>query len=284
MAQELRLPAPPMALVLCGYLLSRMGDPRGRALCEEAVVAAQTQGLGGILAYCQLGVAEVTLAEEGPRAAAGMYPAALRSAERHGDRETARGCSTMMADCLLLSGSWDDALRLAERLADDLQDSHALYDLLPAQVVVLQVRGRRGEIGPDDAAVTWLLETCRTSALSMSHPVFVVPAALYARSGAMDTAAALIEEWLAASDPPDLGGQIEYVYEAARIAVAADFADLNRRHTHELGAFDDFHGVEGFATDDDARLRFAEENRVETRSFKFQVFSFKLSRRSALNT
>ena len=69
-----------------------------------------------------------------------------------------------------------------------------------------------------------------------------------------------------------------------RQLVAADFADLNRRHTHELGAFDDFHGVEGFATDDDARLRFAEENRVETRSFKFQVFSFKLGGRSALNT
>ena len=32
--------------------------------------------------------------------------------------------------------------------------------------------------------------------------------------------------------------------------VAADFADLHRRHAHELGAFDDFHGVERSATDD----------------------------------
>ena len=46
--------------------------------------------------------------------------------------------------------------------------------------------------------------------------------------------------------------------------VAADFADLHRRNAHELGAFDDFHGVERFATDDDARLRFAEEQGVQT--------------------
>ena len=45
--------------------------------------------------------------------------------------------------------------------------------------------------------------------------------------------------------------------------VAANFADLYRRHAHELGAFDDFHGVERFATDDHARLRFTEEQRVE---------------------
>ena len=48
-----------------------------------------------------------------------------------------------------------------------------------------------------------------------------------------------------------------------RQLVAADFADLHRGHAHELGAFDDFHGVERFATDDDARLRFAEEQGVE---------------------
>jgi hypothetical protein len=48
-----------------------------------------------------------------------------------------------------------------------------------------------------------------------------------------------------------------------RQLVAADFADLHRRHAHELGAFDDFHGVERFATDDDARLCFAEEQGVE---------------------
>ena len=49
-----------------------------------------------------------------------------------------------------------------------------------------------------------------------------------------------------------------------RQRVAADFADLHRGHAHELGAFDDFHGVERLAADDDARLRFAEEQRVET--------------------
>ena len=221
MAEELRLPAPPMALGLCGYLLSWMGDPRGRRMCEEAVVAAQTQGMGGILAYCQLGVAEVTLAEEGPRAAAELYPAALHSAERHGDRETARGSTAMMADCLLLSGFWDDALRLATRLADELQESHEIYDLLQVRAVVAQVRGRRGEIGPDDAAVTWLLGACRDSALGVSQPAFVVPAALYARAGAHATAAGLIEEWLAAADPPDVVGQTGFLYEAARIAVAA---------------------------------------------------------------
>src|ERR1039458_6389597 len=50
-----------------------------------------------------------------------------------------------------------------------------------------------------------------------------------------------------------------------RQLVAADFADLHCRNAHELGAFDDFHGVERFAGDDDARLRFAEEQRIQTK-------------------
>ena len=48
-----------------------------------------------------------------------------------------------------------------------------------------------------------------------------------------------------------------------RQLVAADFADLHRRHAQELGAFDDFDGIECFTTDDDARLRFTEEQGVE---------------------
>ncbi len=52
-----------------------------------------------------------------------------------------------------------------------------------------------------------------------------------------------------------------------RELVAADFADLNRGHAHEFGAFDDFHGIERFATDDDSRLSFAEEQRVEADVF-----------------
>ena len=49
-----------------------------------------------------------------------------------------------------------------------------------------------------------------------------------------------------------------------RQLVAADFADLHRGHAHELGAFDHFHGVERFATDDDTRLRFTEKQRVQS--------------------
>lgn len=48
--------------------------------------------------------------------------------------------------------------------------------------------------------------------------------------------------------------------------VAADFANLHRRNTHEPGTFDDFHGIERFAGDDDARLRFAKEQGVEART------------------
>ena len=44
-----------------------------------------------------------------------------------------------------------------------------------------------------------------------------------------------------------------------RQLVAADLADLHGRNAHEFGALDDFHRVERFAGDDDARLRFAEE-------------------------
>ena len=44
-----------------------------------------------------------------------------------------------------------------------------------------------------------------------------------------------------------------------RQLIAADFADLHGGHTHQFGAFDDFHGIERLATDDNARLRFAEE-------------------------
>ena len=48
-----------------------------------------------------------------------------------------------------------------------------------------------------------------------------------------------------------------------RQLVAADFADLHCRNAHELGALDDFHGIQRFASDDDARLRFAVEQGVE---------------------
>ena len=44
---------------------------------------------------------------------------------------------------------------------------------------------------------------------------------------------------------------------------AADVADLDRGNAHELGALNDFHSVQRFAADDDARLRFAEEQSIE---------------------
>ena len=69
-----------------------------------------------------------------------------------------------------------------------------------------------------------------------------------------------------------------------RQLVAADFADLRCGNAHKLGSLDDFHSVERFAGDDDARLRFAEEQGVQPGSFKFQVFSFKLNRCCRLNT
>jgi len=50
-----------------------------------------------------------------------------------------------------------------------------------------------------------------------------------------------------------------------RELVTADFADLRRGHAHELRAFDDFHGIQPFATDDNARLSFAEEQSVQSR-------------------
>lgn len=48
-----------------------------------------------------------------------------------------------------------------------------------------------------------------------------------------------------------------------RQCVATDLSDLRGGHAHEFGAFHDFYSVQRFATDDDARLRFAEEQRVE---------------------
>ena len=48
-----------------------------------------------------------------------------------------------------------------------------------------------------------------------------------------------------------------------RQLVAADFTDLHGRNAHELGAFNDFHGVERFAGNDNARLRLAEEQGVQ---------------------
>ena len=46
--------------------------------------------------------------------------------------------------------------------------------------------------------------------------------------------------------------------------VAADFADLNRRNTHQFRALDHFHCVQRLAGNDHARLRFAEEQCVQT--------------------
>ena len=46
--------------------------------------------------------------------------------------------------------------------------------------------------------------------------------------------------------------------------VAADPADLNRRNTHQFRALDHFHRVQRLAGDDDARLRFAKEQGVQS--------------------
>jgi hypothetical protein len=50
--------------------------------------------------------------------------------------------------------------------------------------------------------------------------------------------------------------------------VAADRSEPRGRHTDKLRSFDQFHGVEGFARDDDAALRFAEKQRVEALGFE----------------
>ena len=226
-ATALALPPPPMALTLTGYLASRRGDIHGRRMCEEAVREAHSQGLGSVSAYCELGLAEVVLMEDGPRQALRLFDEAERTAERHGERETRVGATLKRTLCLCLAGLWDEAADDAIDLVTQLGDSADVFDLVEATAMLVLIRGRRGEIDAGTPEAAWLLGHCEAPPTSVGLPAFIAPAALLAREGEALRARQLISSWLAAG-PPDVTGQVEHICEAARIAVSAGAPDLAR--------------------------------------------------------
>ena len=54
------------------------------------------------------------------------------------------------------------------------------------------------------------------------------------------------------------------VHGLHRQLITANFADLNRRNAHQFGALHDFHGIKRFTGDNDAALRFAEEQSIQS--------------------
>jgi class 3 adenylate cyclase/tetratricopeptide (TPR) repeat protein len=162
LAEELQLEVPARALGFRGMGRALSGDARGLADMRRALVLATDTGQGREVAvlYNNLGVAIWMF--EGPRAGLHELQTGLAFARACGLTESLDFATSSTLDLLAGCGEFDEVLATAEGIAERLESSEDLADLLELRASQMGVRTMRGQPVPVEA-IDWLERVARGS-------------------------------------------------------------------------------------------------------------------------
>ena len=158
-AAGLQIPEPPRAVGYRGMARAYLGDADGATEMERALEAFLATGAGREAAVLQNNLAYARLHWHGPARSLASFESAVSFCQQRGlveaERVAAANCPSLMAEL----GRPDEALAKAAELADPLEASGQVTDLVEVRAVELAIGVARGS--PQPEAVGWLLNAAR---------------------------------------------------------------------------------------------------------------------------
>lgn len=161
LAEELGLDRPARALGFRGLARANLGDTGGLADMREAIALAIQAGQGREVALLHNNLAMQLWVFDGPAAALEVQREGIGFARARGLTEMADATTASTLDPLVDAGELDDALEVAADVAERLEASGGMWDLIPvraAQARIMALRGRAADVA---GSLAWLESAAR---------------------------------------------------------------------------------------------------------------------------
>ena len=248
LVEQLGMPRPARAVGYRGLARANLGDPAGLDDLREAIVLATEAGQGREVGLLHNNLSTVVSAVEGPVASLDVLWAGIAFVRSRGLTEATEFLTAGALWLLVDTGEHDQAFELAARIADQLETSANIFDLLQVRSVQAKILTLRGQAAQIAGTLDWLEATARGTG-SVDAVVSNLASAAFAHSACEhpDHAAALLSEIEA------IPGARESTMYAARLslmvrtALATGHPDLAERlvagverhtpyHQHALAA------------------------------------------------
>jgi class 3 adenylate cyclase/tetratricopeptide (TPR) repeat protein len=187
-ADQLGLDRPARALGFRGMARSGLGDAGGLTDYRDAIVLASQAGQGREVALLHNNLGCDIYYFDGPDSALQVWREGIAFAKSRGLTEMVDAIETSSLQALFSAGMFDEAISLADSLTQRL-GSLAVFDLIHVRAVTARILAITGEAEQATPWLDWLESTARAS-VDPQHIVFGLAAAIEARAGLGDTAAA----------------------------------------------------------------------------------------------
>jgi class 3 adenylate cyclase/tetratricopeptide (TPR) repeat protein len=195
LAEKLGLDRSPRALGFRGLARSYLGDPEGLEDMREAIELATQAGQGREVALLHNNLGWALCGFEGPGAALEVQRAGIAFAQARGLTEMVDGITADTLDSLFDSGEPEVALAVAAGLAERLEASEAVLDLVHARATQARVLALRGQTAQAAGWLDWL-ESGSRGTHDQQIVIMGLGASVLARAGLGqdEAAAALLAE------------------------------------------------------------------------------------------
>ncbi len=235
LGEQLGLERSARALGYLGLARAELGDSSGLEAMREAIRLATQAGQGreAALLYNNLGIALWTL--EGPVQALEAMHAGIAFAQPRGLTEIAHANTTSTLDPLIDTGQLEEALEVAARTLDRVENED-LYDLLLARSAQARILTLRGQAAQVTGFLDWIETTSRTagSMVAIAHGLGASALTHAALGQHNDRAAALLAEIASTPGASEKTQHTSYLPAMVRAALAIGDRDLAARLTSRL--------------------------------------------------
>ena len=163
LAEESGLGLPARAYGYRGLARTSIGDREGFQDFRHAIELATLAGHGREVAVLRNNLGLAVWGVEGPDAALAVFDAAVTFAEARGLAEMVSGIKANTLDVLIDAGDFDRSLEVSDDLANRLERSGGVYDLIGVRGSQARIMTMRGEARPVIDSLDWLESNARTS-------------------------------------------------------------------------------------------------------------------------
>ncbi len=195
LAEELGLGRPARTLGYRGLARAGLGDPAGLEDMREAIALATQAGEGREVALLHNNLGEMLWILKGPEASLEVLRSGTAFARARGLAEMSDAITTSTIDPLIDRGELDEALAAAASVAERLESSDVVWDLVGVRAAQARIQALRGQAAKVAGSLDWLESTARGAGDAQLVVLGLGPAALVrAGLGQGDAAAELLTE------------------------------------------------------------------------------------------
>jgi tetratricopeptide (TPR) repeat protein len=230
LAHGLGVEVPARALGFRGYARCSLGDREGLEDMRMALALATERGEGRDAAVLYNNLAVAVWPIDGPKGVLSVLREGIEFSEHRGITELAVGMAAAALDQLIEAGEWDEALRSAESIALQAEETGDMAALLQARWSQTRLLASRGDGVRAAELAEWLVPAARESGGAEDLIAGLTGAALaHLAVGRSDLAAKLVSEVDAGPHSREGPTYPAFLCEMVRVACAAGDVALAAR-------------------------------------------------------